>query len=92
MTGLLFDLINPAPVVVSDALPSTERRRLNAAALRVLAYLQQHGSATNVELCAPGIGGNRAVGRVWELTQHGYDIHKEHVSGGTWKYTLRGER
>lgn len=91
-TGCLFDVINPEPVrepvVVSATLPATERKRLNAAALRVLAHLQHHGEATNVELCAPHIGGNRAVGRVWELIQHGYDIRKEHLHGGTWKYRL----
>lgn len=67
---------------------ATEIERLNAAALRVLAYLQRHGSATNVQLCQPEVGGLRAVGRVFELRKQGYQIEKAHVAGGVWNYTL----
>lgn len=87
-SGLLFDLINPAPSVVSPSLPAPERQRLNAAALRVLAFLQRHGEATNVELCDPAIGGLGGIRRVWELKQSGYDIQKQHVVGGLWRYRL----
>lgn len=83
-------LLDLPPLVVSPAVPEPERTRLNAAALRVLAYLQQHGSATNAELVT--VGGIRAVGRLWDLQQHGYTITKSHVSGGTWRYTLEGAR
>ncbi len=69
-------------------LPLFERQRLNASARRVLAYLREHGSATNVELCQPHIGGMRAVGRVHELRQQGHLIPKAHVKGGVWRYTL----
>ena len=65
-----------------------ERDRLNAAAARVLAYLQTCGEATNVELCRPDVGGMRAVGRIHELRQHGHAITKHHVSGGIWMYRL----
>lgn len=92
MTGLLFgDLHSPGqhvPEVVSPTLPADERKRLNAAALRVLAFLQAHGHATNVELCDPAVGGMGGVRRVWDLNQHGYNIRKDHVHGGLWKYTL----
>ena len=81
----LFDLPpqparEPSPVAV-------ERKRLNAAALRVLARLKQ-GPATNAELVA--VGGIRAVGRVWDCQRDGWLIEKAHVSGGTWRYTLIG--
>lgn len=67
---------------------ATEIDRLNAAALRVLAYLQAHGSATNVELCTPEIGGLRAVGRIHELRRSGHQIEKTHLHGGLWSYRL----
>ena len=65
-----------------------ERLRLNASALRVLTYLRLHGHALNIELCQPSVGGLRAIGRVHELRQDGYDIRKSHVTGGVWRYTL----
>lgn len=83
----LLNLPEPAPVSNPVRL---ERERLNAAALRVLHYLQTHGSATNVTLCDPAIGGMRAVGRIAECRNDGWDIRKEHVKGGVWKYTLVG--
>ena len=64
--------------------------RLNAAARRVLARLQT-GPATNVELSTPECGGLRAVGRIDELREF-YDIRKEHVSGGLWRYSYHGRR
>ena len=73
---------------MSTPLFDLERVRLNASANRVLAYLQEHGSATNVELCQPHVGGMRAVGRVHELRQAGYLIPKQHVKGGIWRYEL----
>jgi hypothetical protein len=68
----------------------TERLRLSGNRARVLAYLQQHGSATNVELSRPDVGGLRGPGRVWELNQMGYRITKAKEHGGTWRYTLEG--
>lgn len=66
----------------------TDRLRLSGNRARVLAYLQQHGSATNVELSRPDVGGLRGVGRVWELERMGYRITKAKEHGGTWRYTL----
>ena len=75
----------PTPNPVAD-----EVRRLNAAALRVLAHLKLHGSALNWQLTTPELGGIRAAGRIWELTEAGYDIRKEHVERGTWRWTFYG--
>ena len=69
-----------------------EKARLNAAALRVLAYLEQHGSALNWKLAEPDLGGLRAGARIWELQQGGYDIRKEHVERGTWRWRLVGRK
>jgi len=80
----LFDAPTPRPRRHPVAV---ERQRLNAAAQRVLARLQQ-GPATNAQLVE--VGGIRAVGRVFELKRDGWQIEKAHVSGGTWRYTLRG--
>lgn len=84
------NMLDLPPLVVSPAVAEPERTRLNAAALRVLAYLQQHGSATNYELVA--VGGLRAVGRKNELEKHGYTITKQHEGGGVWRYTLEVTR
>ena len=80
----------PAPRRQKANPVKAEKGRLNAAALRVLEYLRAHGSAVNWTLSTPEIGGSRAVGRIWELQQAGYDIRKEHVSGGTWRYRFYG--
>jgi len=70
-----------------------ERDRLNAAAERVLAYLKTHEWATNVELCHPSVGGNRAIGaRMTELRKRGYTFTKEHVEGGIWRYRLEARQ
>jgi hypothetical protein len=68
-----------------------EIRRLNAAAVRVLERLQR-GPAMNWELATPDLGGLRAVGRIWELQQDGWDITKEHVERGCWRYRLVGRK
>ena len=74
------------------AMGETDRRRLAAASQRVLRYLQAHGgSATNVELSHPSVGGLRAVGRIWDLQQAGYTVIKSHVKGGVWRYRLPSE-
>lgn len=87
MTPMLpFD--EPAQATPAKPNPvKRERQRLNAAARRVLARLRE-GPALNFELCTPAIGGLRAIGRVDELRREGWDVRKEHVSGGTWRYTL----
>lgn len=85
----LLNLPEPAPVSNPVCL---ERERLNAAALRVLHYLQTHGAATNVTLSAPDLGGLRFGGRLHELKHDGWVIEKSHVSGGIWLYQLKGMR
>jgi hypothetical protein len=69
---------------------TTERRRLTANALRVLALLKARGpqGATNVELCQPDTGGLRGVGRVHDLRQDGWNVTKQHEGGGVWRYRL----
>lgn len=69
---------------------AAEKARLNGHKRLVLEYLQSHGSATNVELSQPHIGGLAASRRVWDLTQDGYDIRKTHVKDGVWRWTLYG--
>jgi len=86
----LFTAAPPEPRV-SRALPPEERARLTANALRVLAYLQTHEEATNVELCRPEVGGLRAIGRVWDLQQAGYPITRRKVRGGIHAYRLEME-
>ena len=82
----LFD-----PQTIPTRSVQTEPHRLHAACLRVLAHLQQHGSATNVELSQPEVGGLRGVGRVFELKRAGYPITKKHEHGGIWRYTLEAK-
>jgi hypothetical protein len=69
-----------------------ERKRLGAAALRVLAHLQAHGSALNWQLAKPEIGGLRAPARCHELQHDGWDIRVERVAKGTFRYTLIGRK
>ena len=87
----LFDIIEAAEPVASPV--KQEKRRLHAANLRVLAFLQERGArgATNWELSqAPfGISGTR---RVRELRAWGYEIERVHVEGGTWNYIYKGVR
>ncbi len=61
--------------------------RLSANAQRVLELLQDGQWHTNMELVA--VGGIRAVGRCWDLQQHGHVIVKEYVQGGSWRYKLK---
>ncbi len=69
----------------------TELERLNAAAMRVLAFLQERGEqgAYNYEICKPEIGGLEGTRRIRELRKNGYLIDHVHIEGGTWRYTLR---
>jgi len=65
-----------------------EQQRTDAAMWRILARLQQ-GPATGPELNAICY---RYTGRMSDLRlKHGYQIEKEHVTGGVWRYTLIGE-
>lgn len=67
-----------------------ECKRRSAATVRVLERLKR-GPATNIELCDPAVGGMRAIGaRLWELRKDGWIVEREHVEGGTWRYTLKG--
>ena len=50
---------------------------------KVLAYLREHGSATNQRL--RGIGGARAMGRVNELQKAGYPITVRKLKGAEWE-------
>ncbi len=50
---------------------------------KVLAYLREHGSATNQRL--RGIGGARAMGRVNELVKEGYPITVRKIKGAEWE-------
>ena len=56
---------------------------------KVLAYLREHGSATNQRL--RGIGGARAMGRVNELVKDGHPITVRKLKGATWeiRYDLK---
>jgi hypothetical protein len=72
-----------------------ERRRLNAAALRLLDYLKARPGqwVPNHELCEPSVGGNRAIGaRMPELKADGWIFDKRHVKDGCWEYRLRGRK
>jgi hypothetical protein len=81
-----------APVAAKANPVAIERARLNATALRLLAHLQTHGSAVNWQLATPEIGGLRYGGRMKELRDDGWDIRKEQVAAGTWRYTLIGRK
>ena len=64
-----------------------EQQRTDAAMWRILARLHQ-GPATGPELNAICY---RYTGRMSDLRlHHGYDIVKEHMYGGVWRYTLIG--
>ena len=89
MTQLSFSLTPPKPAEPSPV--AIERQRLNAAARRVLAYLQSHEWATNVELVK--VGGLRFGGRIFELREDGWVIENQRPSkGGTWRYRLVGRK
>jgi len=81
---MFSDAVVLAPVAVEKARQASNRDK-------VLAYLQQHGSATNVEL-VKHVGGLRAMGRVNELVLAGYPITVQRVQGGLWRVTLKGAK
>lgn len=92
-------LFSPVLRQMADTSPephpvAQERKRLNAAALRVLAALKAAGERgmTNVELSQPEIGGLGGVRRTWDLRQDGWDIAVTKEHGGIHRYTLRGYR
>jgi hypothetical protein len=82
----------PAPRRQKANPVKAEKDRLGAAALRVLAYLQAHGSALNWQLATPDLGGMRAPARCHELQKDGWDIRVERVDKGTFRYTLIGRK
>lgn len=87
----LYDVTETVEIQPVKANPvRDEIVRLNAAAERVLERLQQ-GPATNVELSSPEIGGLRFGGRIFELSTS-WQIEKEHVKGGVWRYRLIGRK
>jgi hypothetical protein len=66
-----------------------EEKRTTATMWRLLAYLERHGSATNVELAEKF--GLRFSGRISDLRcKHGYIIDSDPIRGGLWRYTLKG--
>ena len=65
-----------------------EQQRTDSAMWRILARLQW-GPATGPELNSICY---RYTGRMSDLRlKHGYQIAKEHVTGGVWRYTLVSE-
>ena len=50
---------------------------------KIRRFLKQHGSATNTRL--RGIGGSRALARVWELQKEGEPITVRKLKGGEWE-------
>lgn len=88
----LFDIIEAAEPVASPA--KKEKRRLHAANLRVLAFLQQRAAdgATNWELTAPDVGGCEGMKRLRELRAWGYEIRGpvKAEGKGTTRYFYEG--
>lgn len=80
---------DPLPPRKRESVIVQERRRLNAAAKRVLERLQR-GAATNVELSRICL---RFGGRIYELRQDGWVIEDVRPKrGGTWIYKLIGRK
>lgn len=75
----------PQPELVP---PAEQARRLTSRD-KVLAYLEQHGTATNLELNGICF---RYGARLQELRAEGYLITKAHAGGGVWRYTLVGQK
>lgn len=50
---------------------------------KIRRFLKAHGSATNTRL--RGIGGSRAMARVWELKEEGEPITVSKIKGGEWE-------
>jgi len=79
----------PLPYEPEPSPVAGEMTRRSAAQRRVVAYLKARGSATNVELCRPEVGGNRGIGRLWQAVQAGeIAVRKSHVKGGVWRYSI----
>lgn len=90
---LAFTELYPTGLEHTPMPVQAEMERRNAAEDRVVAYLTAHGSATNVELCRPEVGGNRAIGRLWAAQRRRrINVRKEHVKGGIWKYIVIPEQ
>jgi len=71
------------------AVMTSEHERTDAAMWRILARLRQ-GPATGPDLNQICF---RYTGRMSDLRlHHGYQIHKDHIGGGVWRYTLEGHR
>jgi hypothetical protein len=62
---------------------SEDKARTRSNREKVLAYLREHGSATNHRL--RGIGGSRALARVHELQKAGYPITVRKLKGAEWE-------
>ncbi len=91
----LLDIPEPVSAPESsyyDTAPTEEMIRLKSAKLRMLAYLEAHGAATNVTLSRPDVAGLGYSGRLWELRKSGYIITDERVKGGLWLYRLIGRK
>lgn len=66
---------------------SEETKRRESNALRILAFLQSHGSATNLELNAICF---RYGARLFELRQAGWRIETVKLEGGLFRFILKG--
>lgn len=67
--------------------PATQQKRLTARA-RVALLLADGGWHSNVEICHPHIGGNRGVGRLWELQRQGAVVEKRRVGVDQYEYRM----
>jgi hypothetical protein len=89
MTQPALDFAAPVSVYTTHrAEVQAEQQRTDSAMWRILARLQW-GPATGPELNSICY---RYTGRMSDLRlKHGYQIAKEHVTGGVWRYTLVSE-
>lgn len=63
----------------------TEKRE--AAALRVLRLMRDGRWHTNIEITHPAVGGNRGVGRLWELERYWFIVVEKRSRGeDSWEY------
>jgi hypothetical protein len=70
-----------------------EIKRLNAAAVRVLCYLQDRQGLWVSNGTLAQVGGLRFGGRIFELRKHGWVIEDQAPKeGGTWRYRLVGRK
>ena len=59
----------------------------DSAAVRVLRRMADGQWHTNVDLTRPHIGGNRGVGRLWEVEKkHSLKIMREKIGIDQWRY------